>query len=279
MLAFAVPEPASELPEVAQELDRTLEGRLARLVASGELRGEAGQVYATHVDAGLQAERIAAVGAGPREDLDADSLRHAAAAAAQADSRVGGTLAWALDESLGLPLAEQARAVVDGVLLGSYDPGRWKTQGPRPRPVERLVLLGGDSVAAVAERTATVAAWANRARDLANRPPNELTPERLAERSAEIASRFEHVTAEALGPEAIRKLGMGAFAAVTQGSHNEPRLIVMRYEPPQPAADVQLGLVGKAVTFDTGGISLKPALAMEEMKADMAGGAAVVEGM
>ena len=117
----------------------------------------------------------------------------------------------------------------------------------------------------------------NRARDLINSPPNEATPERLAERASEIASQVENVQADALGPDRIKEQGMGAFAAVAQGSHVEPRLVVLRYEPPQAKADLVLGLVGKAITFDTGGISLKPSLHMQDMKGDMAGGAAVIE--
>src|SRR5205823_9454486 len=125
-----------------------------------------------------------------------------------------------------------------------------------------------------------IAERASRARDLANAPPNELTPERLAGRAAEIAAETDHVTAEALGPEELDELGMGAFAAVARASHNPPRLIVLRYEPPEPRdPGMVLGLVGKAITFDSGGISLKPALRMEDMKGDMAGGAAVVEGL
>src|SRR5205809_409431 len=123
-----------------------------------------------------------------------------------------------------------------------------------------------------------VAEWTNRARDLVNSPPNEATPERLAARAAEIASSVAHVESEALGPEEIRGRGMGALAAVAQGSDNPPRLVVLRYEPPQPVnRDFVLGLVGKAITFDTGGISLKPSLHMQDMKGDMAGGAAVIE--
>jgi leucyl aminopeptidase len=119
-----------------------------------------------------------------------------------------------------------------------------------------------------------VAEWANRARDLSNAPPNELTPERLAERASELAP--EGVTVEALDRARIDELKMGALAGVGQGSDNEPRLIVMRYEPEGAKGDVTLGLVGKAITFDTGGISLKPSLGMENMKGDMSGGAAVV---
>jgi len=169
---------------------------------------------------------------------------------------------------------------VDGLLLGSYDPGRWKTGSKSDHPFERLVLVGGnDDVRAEAERAATVADAANRARDLANTGANELTPERLAERASELAGQHANLTAEALGPDEFTKLGMGAFAGVAQGSHNPARMIVLRYEPPSPKGDVVLGLVGKAITFDTGGISIKPALYMEDMKGDMAGGGAVIEGI
>jgi leucyl aminopeptidase len=168
--------------------------------------------------------------------------------------------------------------LVEGTALGSYDTARWKHDEPRPK-LTSLVLLGeGDGLEAAAKRAATVAEWTNRARDLVNSPPNETTPERLAERAQEIASSLEHVSAEALDPGQIEKLGMGALAAVAQGSDNPARLVVLRYDPPEPArSDVVLGLVGKAITFDTGGISLKPSLHMEDMKGDMAGGAAVIE--
>jgi len=226
---------------------------------------------------------VAAAGIGNRERIDADAFRTAAAAVARAAGRFGGTIGWVLDASLALSEAEQARAIVEGTLLGAYEPGRWKTNGVPPRPIERITLVAaGDpsDVAASAERAARIARRANRARDLANAPPNELTPERLAARAAEIAAETQHVTAEALGPDELDELGMGAFAAVARASHNPPRLIVLRYDPPEPRSpEVVLGLVGKAITFDSGGISLKPALKMEDMKGDMAGGAAVLEGL
>ena len=168
--------------------------------------------------------------------------------------------------------------MVDGIVLGGYDPGRWKS-AKSGREIDRLVFVGSESVADGAARAATVATWANRARDLTNEPPNELTPERLAARAEEIASTSEHLRVESGGPERLAALGMGAFGAVAQGSHNPARLIVLRYDPPEAPADLVLGLVGKAVTFDTGGISIKPALYMEDMKGDMAGGAAVLAGI
>jgi leucyl aminopeptidase len=280
VLAVPVPEDgAAALSNGARVLDEQLAGRLRRLADEGELRGELGKTLVLHTNGELKARRVAAAGIGRIEDLDSDALRTAAAAVARATGEVGGTLAWLLDETLPLPLDEQARAVVEGVVLGSYRPGRWKTGEREPRSIERIVLCAADD-AALAEagvRTARVARWVNWARDLANSPPNELTPEGLAARAAEL--ELPNLRAEALDPKQIDELGMGALAAVGRASANGPRLIVLRYEPPQAArADLTLGLVGKAITFDAGGISLKPALKMEDMKGDMAGGAAVLAG-
>ncbi len=260
------------------QLDGPLDGLLTRLAGEGELREEIGRAAIVHVDGRLGARRVAGAGVGPRDRVDADALRTAAAAVAHAAGGFAERIAWAIDESLPLSPADQARALVDGTLLGAYEPARWK-RDEEPAKLATLVLCGdADGLVEAAARAATIAEWTNRARDLVNSPPNETTPERLAERAQEIASSAEHLTAKALGPEEIREQGMGAFAAVAQGSDNPPRLLVLRYDPPEPAGgDLVLGLVGKAITFDTGGISLKPALHMEDMKGDMAGGAAVIE--
>jgi leucyl aminopeptidase len=110
-------------------------------------------------------------------------------------------------------------------------------------------------------------------------PPNELAPAALAEHARALGDEHEHLTVEVLGPEEMDELGMGALTAVGRGSRNEPRLIVLRYDPPDAASGILLGLVGKAITFDAGGISLKPAGNMEDMKGDMAGGAATLHGI
>jgi leucyl aminopeptidase len=265
--AVAVTDPPGVLPD--------LDPRLPGLADAGEIRGAAGATCVLHQDGG---GHLVVAGAGRVDELDADSIRDAAAAVARL--HLGTTLAWLLDPSLPLPLAAQARAVVDGVVLGAYDQGRWKTQAAKPKEVERLTLVGGDDESlAAAQRAERVAAWANRARDLANRPPNDLTPARLAERAQELAAGFDTLTCEVLDLDQIRALGMGSFAGVAQGSHNPARLIVLRYEPADARAGLVLGLVGKAVTFDTGGVSLKPADYMEDMKGDMSGGAAVIEGI
>jgi leucyl aminopeptidase len=278
LLAGAAAEPGSPLPGPLAELDERLGGRLARLAEDGELSGRFNTATVVHVDGEVGARRVAVGGLGPRERVDADALRTAAAAVARRMGDFGGTLGWLLDESLPIPLAEQARAVVDGTLLAAYDPGLYKSER-RNKEIERLVVVSrDDGVTEAVDRARLVATWTNRARDLQNMPPNELTPERLAARAAEIAESTPHVTSESFGPDEIRELGMGAFYGVAQAAHNPAQLIVSRYDPPQPANDTVLGLVGKAITFDTGGISLKDPQFMEEMKFDMSGGAAVVEG-
>jgi leucyl aminopeptidase len=280
LLAVVVTDAPPALGPAAATLDERLGGRLAQLLESGDLSGTRGDASVIHLNGEVPAARVVAAGVGRAGDVDADAIRTAAAAVAREARRFGGEVGWLVEKRLAPTPSEQARAVAEGVVLGVYDPGLWKTDGAPAKPIERLTFLADDGVdlAETASRAARVADWTNRARDLANAPPNELTPERLAQRAAEIAADAEHVTAEALGPDDLETLGMGAFSAVAQGSHNPARLVVMRYDPPQPARDdVRLGLVGKAITFDTGGISIKPALYMEDMKGDMAGGAAVVE--
>src|SRR5436190_149933 len=262
---------------VAKSLDTGLNGLLSRLAGEGELHDELGRAGIVHVDGKLGAARVAAAGVGPRDRVDADALRTAAAAVARKAGDYAERIAWVIDDSLPLPPSEQARALVDGTMLGGYEPARWK-QDEEPAKLSTLIICGdADGLEEAAQRAETVASWTNRARDLVNSPPNELTPERLAERAREIASSGQNLSAEALGPDEIREQGMGALAAVAQGSDNPPRLVVLRYDPPQAKGDLLLGLVGKAITFDTGGISLKPSLHMEDMKGDMAGGAAVIE--
>ena len=274
---LAAPQVAAEpLGSPLAALDGRLRRRLDALTEQGEVNGKLKTAPLVHLDGELKASRLAVAGVGTRETVDADALRTAAGTVAREARGFATSIAWLMDESLPLRPAEQARAIVDGTLLGSYDPGRWKSS-PDENRLERLVIVSADAAAGQAAlRAGVVAGWANRARDLANAPPNELTPERLAGRAAQVAEGSPRLSAEALGPERLRELGMGAFAGVAQGSHNPPRLIVLRYEPPQPVGDVVLGLVGKAVTFDTGGISIKKPMYMEDMKGDMAGGGGVI---
>jgi leucyl aminopeptidase len=280
VLAFAVPDPVA-LSGPVQELDRAVGGRLRGLVEAGELTGERGRVTLLHTETQAAARRIGAVGAG--DAPTADDLRTAAGALATRAVDVGATsVAWVVAEDGGLSPEEQARAIVDGTVLGPYETGRWKTTAERRREVERLLLCGPGAAAGFdeARRAEAVAAWANRCRDLVNAPANEVDPETLAGWAEELAASSPALRFEALGPEEIRAAGMGGLEAVSRGSDTPPRLITLSYEPEQPARpDLRIGLVGKAITFDAGGLSLKPALRLDEMKSDMGGGAAVLAGL
>ena len=268
--------PLPEDDSTPRSNDDRLGARLQQLADDGELKGELGRTVVLHTDGTSDARRVVVAGVGKRADVDADAIRTAASAVARRLGDVGGTLAWTLDDSLPLSADEQARAVVEGAVLGAYSPARWKTEQKAAKRIGKIVFYTGeaDGIADTASRAARVGKWVNWARDLANSPPNELTPADLATRAEELAGNGLQVTA--LDPAEIDELGMGALSAVGRASANGPRLIVLRYEPAQAKGDVVLGLVGKAITFDAGGISLKPALKMYDMKGDMAGGAAVI---
>ncbi len=265
-LVVAVADPPEPLPAAADGL--------AELLSSHEASSDRGTARLVR----LGGRRVVVAGLGPRAEIESDAIRDAAAAAVQAvNGSVGGDVAWLLDDSLPIPVAEQVRAATEGAVLGAYDPGAWKSESRRQPAIGRLTLIGGTDARADAERAGVVATWTNYARDLANAPANELTPAAFADRAAELADRFETVTVETLGPEEMERRGMGALLGVGSGSHNPPRLIVLRHEPREAAQPQRLlGLVGKGITFDTGGIALKPALNMEDMRGDMSGGAAVV---
>jgi len=245
-----------------------------------ELRPAGPGDQAVHLDADLAAGEIRhredGLVAGARGELDADALRTAAATAARALRAGGGTVAWRVDPSLGVAPAEQVRAYVEGTAFGAYDPGLLK-QGYAGRAEVGLAVDAPPELHDLAIRQATVSRHVDAARNLVNRPANDLTPTALGVHASAFA--LEHVTVERHGRDWITDQGMGSFAAVASGSEEEPQLIVVRYDPPDAAGGAVLGLVGKAITFDSGGVSLKPALRMQDMKGDMAGGAAVLEGI
>jgi leucyl aminopeptidase len=197
-----------------------------------------------------------------------DGLRTGAARAVRA-CRNGGTVAWALDASLPVPVEEQVRALAEGAVIGGYDGRRWRSSGP-PRGVERFVICGGgDDLAPVADRAALIGRWTNAARELVDAPANVVSPAGLAERAVALPGlRTEVIDA--------REAGLGALAAVGGSSPIDPVLIVLRHEPPGAPDAPRLALVGKSVTFDTGGYFLKPQSDIVRQKADMGGGAAVV---
>ena len=175
------------------------------------------------------------------------------------------------------------QATAEGLVLGQFEPAVRKAGEPEARALERahiIVMAGGDSATlqAAADRGRVLGECANDARLLANEPSNVLTPRVFAERAAALAEGTD-LSVDILEDERIAQLGMGLLLGVARGSAEPPRVIVLRHDPPGASADVTLGFVGKGITFDTGGISIKPADGMDRMKVDMGGGAAVVGAM
>src|SRR5580704_4542660 len=251
--------------------------QVKELYGSGEFTGKSCEISVLHQPAGLKAKRLALVGGGKRDKFNSSELRKAVGALLRSlKSKKVRSIDLALDE--GFRSDEYASAVVEGAILGDFESDRYKTD---PKKTEKHVdsfAVVGASQAAV-DRGRILAEAQNFTRSLANDPPNLLTPMRLAERARELASEFV-LGCEILDQDRMRQLGMGALLGVAQGSAEPPALIVLRYQPATaPASKDHLGLVGKGVTFDTGGISIKPAQDMDQMRYDMAGGAAVLGAM
>jgi leucyl aminopeptidase len=223
----------------------------------------------------LGERRVVIAGLGKRADVEPERLRVVAALVAKEAGRLrAGSLAWALPETDEPGAA--AEAIVAGTILGAYRFEGFKKPPPeQPVRLESVTLLAGEDLATAAQAARAYAEAANRARDLQSTPANFAKPEDLAARAEEIAAGSDAVSATILGPAELREKGMGGLLAVSQGGPVEPRLIVLRYAG--GGSDPTLGLVGKGVTFDTGGISLKPGAGMHEMKYDMSGAAAVLE--
>ena len=249
-------------------------GALGALLDGGEARTTLRHLAVAHA-AGL---RWILVGLGARDALTPERARLVAHAVRERAGELGAVrLCWELPHHVG---DEIAGALVEGTVLSAYRFERFKAEpkgddAPPPQ-LEALIVSAHHDVSAPVERAAVLGEAQNAARDLQNRPANDLTPTMLADRAAELVATVPGLTFEVAGREQIERMGMGAFTSVAQGSAEEPALIVLRYEP-AAARGPLLAIVGKAVTFDSGGISIKPAAGMAEMKFDMSGGAAALE--
>jgi leucyl aminopeptidase len=272
---------------------QTVHDALGELLTSGEYKSAANETVLVHAPAGFATKRLLLVGLGKAATANGtgpsiSALRRAAGTAARfARTRGLRDLTIALPESLVEATDhEAARAIVEGVFVADFDPDTYRS--------DRTDLSLGSLTLVANERIDTALAQTgldegvilgeaqNFARELINEPGNVLTPTELGKRAQAMAQETG-LACEVYSTEKLRELGMGAFLGVAQGSYEPPALIVLRYEPADAAShgksNIMLGLVGKAITFDTGGISIKPADGMEKMKYDMAGGAAMLGAM
>src|SRR5208282_4258452 len=262
------------------ELDQAANGLLRTLARSGELTGKTLEMTLIHAPAGLKAARLLLVGAGKREQFTSAILRKIAGAALRYwIARSVKQFAFLVRESA--PAEESAQAVAEGALAANFESDKYKTEKKNDKSIDTILLAGySDAERTAAEkglaRGRVIADAQNWARDLINEPSNKLTPKILAEK-AEAMAKQAGLAVEILDEKKITELKMGALLSVSQGGPEPPRVMVVTYTPAnsKPGAPV-IGLIGKAVTFDTGGISIKPADGMEKMKYDMAGGATML---
>jgi leucyl aminopeptidase len=259
--------------EDAEAPARLPQGLIQGLLGSGEASGELGHVAVLH--AGRQ--RVIVVGLGAGEGFDAERARVAAAAAHERALELScSVLCWESPAGVGSSAERIVAGVVEGTLLHAYRFDRYRPAASADRRVARLIVTNPDDLGEAVLRAEVVAKAQNRARALGDTPANDLPPRVLAEYAASLADAQPALQVTIMDGEAIQAAGMGAFAAVAQGSAEDARLIRLDYEPLE-ARGPRLGFVGKGVTFDSGGLSLKPAGDMHEMKFDMCGGAAVIE--
>ncbi len=267
---------ASSDPEIAGQ-----SGWLKDLRNSGEFTGKLHEIAILHRPEGIMAKRLVVVGGGKRPKFTADEGRKLTGALVRVMKAKGiRTLALLEDDAFG---TDNAAAEVEGALLGAWEAHKYKSDPKKnEKQLETFVLAVSSAKAGVIEaavrRGEIIADAQNMARDLVNEPANKLTPIALAEAAREMSAEAG-LECEVFDEPAMRVLGMGSLLGVAQGSSNPPFLVVMKYKPSQVTGADHLALVGKGVTFDTGGISIKPADGMEKMKYDMAGAAAVIGAM
>jgi leucyl aminopeptidase len=271
--------------------DPAVQAAAADLLASGELTGKAFETNLLHKPAGLKGNRLLLVSGGSAKKFSSYDLRRIAGAAVRTLKSRGirscAFIAPPLKLELDPPPSKEAliseiavRAIVEGACVGNFDPDYYRSDRKDQKIDAITIVTTGDKVVleAAANEAQIVGESQNFTRDLVNEPSNRMTPTILGERAKKMSEEVG-LKCEVYGADKIKELKMGAFWSVAQGSDEPPALIVMKYEPAGAPEKPVLGLVGKGITFDTGGISIKPADGMEKMKYDMAGGATMIGAM
>jgi leucyl aminopeptidase len=284
-LAVAVFKDEKADAGLLKTLDSVAGGLISRVMKSEEFVAKTGETAYFHLSGkGLKAERLLLIGCGNRDEYKATQITQMAGTAARfLRSKNAKTIAIAPRADGETQKVTQTAMV--GAIMGLFEPDKYRTQGKEDRKLDRItvVIEGGDKKALQkgAERGRIIGEAANFTRDLANEPGGHLTPAILAQRAQKVAKQFG-LSIDVLDQRRMEKLGMGSLLGVSRGSDEPPKLIVMKYEPTKARRGKPnglLALVGKGITFDSGGISLKPGENMELMKYDMTGAATVIGAM
>jgi len=256
--------------------DKAVQQAAAELISTGDVAGKMFEISWLHEPTGLKAKRLLLVGGGRAKNFSATELRKIAGAAVRAlKPRKVRSLAFVAPEQI--PAENAVKAIVEGAMVGDFDSDTYKSDRKDQSVNSLTVVASGDQakLQRALDEARIVGESQNFTRELVNEPSNRMTPMILAKRAQEMAKEVG-LKCDVYGADKIKELKMGAFWGVAQGSDEPPALIVMRYEPAGAPEKPVLGLVGKGITFDTGGISIKPADGMEKMKYDMAGGATMI---
>ncbi|MCQ4301291.1 leucyl aminopeptidase [Pseudomonas songnenensis] len=270
------------LGSVAQSVDSASGGALSAAFKRGDIQGKPGQTLLLHGLSGLKAERVLLVGIGKANDLDSRQWRKVVNAALAAIKNLGGgDAAFAMQDVQvkGRDSYARTRLLVEIVADGQYVFDQFKSKKAEPRALQKIILLCDKAEQPALERAAreasAIASGMAFTRDLGNLPPNVCHPTYIAEQARQMSKAYKGLKVDVLDEKKLRDLGAGAFLAVSQGSDQPGCIIVMQYSGGKKG-DQPFALVGKGITFDTGGISLKPGLGMDEMKYDMGGAASVL---
>jgi len=263
-------------------VDKALDGVISQLIASGEIKGKFGELNLIHTMGKIPAKRVLVAGLGKQQDLNLDKIRRIAGETCRFLRKKGtksiATIAHGAGAG-GIDPEKAAQAIAEGSILGLYTFRKHITKKPETAEIEKVLILEReDERRNQMEKGCAIgkvmAEADNFARDMINEPSNFMTPSDMAEIARGMATEYK-LGCTVLEREQMQKLGMGALLGVAQGSQQPPKFIILTYEGGDPS-NKPLGLVGKGITFDSGGISIKPSESMADMKGDMAGGATVI---
>jgi len=266
-------------------VDKALGGLITQLVAEGEIKGKRNEITLIHSMGKIAPERVVVAGLGKEEELTLSVIRGVAAEACRFLRRVGATQVATIAHGAGvgsIDAEKSAQAVTEGAMLGLYTFRKHQTKEADEGEIEQLLIVERDEAKLAAlergcARGRIMAEATNLARDMANEPANYMTPTHMAEVAHRVADEWG-LECRILEQADMERLGMGAILSVARGSRQPPKLILLSYKGGDPSKS-PLGLVGKGITFDSGGISIKPSEGLGDMKGDMAGGAAVIAAM
>jgi leucyl aminopeptidase len=275
-------EEAKQLDDITAAVDKALDGAISRLIKQGDIKGKVGEVTVIHCLNKLAANKVAVVGLGKQPQLTANKIRGTVAEACRVLRQKNATSIATVAQGTGIAGItdeDSAQVITEGALLGLYTFRKHITKEPEYSEVKELTIIEADrgklpTLKRGYQKGRILAEATNLARDMVNEPSNYMTPANMAEMAGKLA-KAHNLKLTVFEREQMRKMGMGALLGVAKGSQQPPKFIVLYYKG-RRSKEIDIALVGKGITFDSGGISLKPADGMGDMKGDMAGGAAVM---